>query len=189
MILLDSAVFILTALLLLILPLDWLLSAVIASFFHELCHILAVYMLKGNITRIQIHARGCVLETDRMEARAQFLSILAGPVGSFLLLLFSHIVPKIALCGFLQGIYNIIPVLPLDGGRLLRLFLYRYCPRQAKILLDVIAIGTCIVMDVLLIWLSTAGVRGIWPLVFALVWNVKSLPRKIPCKPLKSGVQ
>ena len=180
----DSSVFFSAAFLLLVLPLDWFLSGVAASVIHELCHIGALYLLHGKITGIHIHISGCVLETDRIAESKQFFSILAGPAGSFSLLFFSRLSPKIAICGLMQGIYNLIPVLPLDGGRLLQLLLFRFFPGRAENVLDLTAIFVCVFMLILAFWMSVAVYLEIWPMVIALIWSRKVLPGKIPCKPL-----
>jgi len=183
------SVFFLTALLLLILPLDWLLAAAAASIFHELCHVLMLYLLKGRILRIQVQAGGCIIESGRVGEWQQFASIVAGPLGSLSLLLLCRAFPKVAICGILQGLFNLLPVLPLDGGRLLRLLLYRLCPEHADRVLAFVAIGSCISVTALAIWLMTATSAGFWPFFPAVFWNLRALPRKIPCKLSEIGVQ
>ena len=178
MISVQGIVFFIAALLLLVLPLDWLIAVVIASVFHELCHIFLLYALKGRIHKIRIKPDGCVIETDRRDDWKQFVSILAGPVGSFSLLLLSRTAPKVAICGLLQGMYNLLPVSPLDGGRLLRLLLDRICPKQADFLMGYIGLGVCAALDLAAIWLSTAASLGIWPVLAALLWNIKFAPKK-----------
>lgn len=173
----------LAALLLMILPLDWLLSAVIAAVFHELCHIFLLWMLNGNIQSVKLGAEGCVIEATGIGEVGQFLSILAGPLGSLALVLFCRTAPKIGVCGLIHGLYNLLPVLPLDGGRLLQLLLYRICPGKAEYLSDVVAIAVCIAAVLGGLCLSLAVSTGIWPLLITIVWSIKSLVRKIPCKP------
>ena len=189
MIQVDSAVYLFLSLLLLLIPLDWLLAAAVAALFHELCHMLVLYALGGRIRKCSIHVRGCVLETDCIGQWRQLLSILAGPLGSFILLFLCHCFPRIAVCGLLQGCYNILPVLPLDGGRLIRILLHRFRPEAADRILNGLAILTCAAAAVLAIWLSTEGSVGIWPILLILVWSIKVLPRKSPCKQPKIGVQ
>ncbi len=185
MIQVDIAVYFLAAFFILTLPLDWLVSAIMASIFHELCHIFTLYAFHGKVEIIKISVSGCVVYTDRIGEIRQFLSILAGPAGSFSLLLLCHTAPKIAICGLFHGAYNMVPVLPLDGGRLLQLLLCRYFPEHAQFLLDMTAIGICMIVAVFGIWLSAGVFRKIWPMIIACVLISRALPRKTPCKPLK----
>lgn len=165
------------------LPLDWIMAVVTAAFFHELCHILTLWSLNGNIRSIKIQPGGCIIECGRMGEWAQFFSILAGPLGSFALLFLCRTAPKIAICGFFQGLYNLIPVLPLDGGRMLRLLLYSVCPEHAEKVMAAVAFGICIAVTFAAVWLTATDSFGVFPLIFSLLWNIKYLPRKIPCKP------
>lgn len=181
--------FFLAALLILILPLDWLLAVVSAALVHELCHILALCLLGGKIRSIHIQPSGCIIESSRIGEGAQFFSILAGPLGSFVLLFLCRTAPRMAICGFFQGMYNLLPVLPLDGGRMLRLVLYAVCPEHAEKAMAVVAFGACVVITFGSAWLTAADSAGLFPLIFSMIWNIKYLPRKIPCKPWGIGVQ
>ena len=181
--------YIIMALLLMFLPLDWIFAVVFAGLFHELCHVFAVYAMNGRILKMEIRPMGCVLETGKLDNRKQFISILAGPMGSFALLFLSRSVPKVAVCGLAQGIYNLIPVSSLDGGRLLGLILQRFCPSYAEMIRFVVTVAIFFVIDLLMILFVFSRKMGLWPILFTLVWNIRLLPRKIPCKPSQIGVQ
>ena len=107
------------AVMLLVLPLDWLLAMAAAGFVHELAHILAVWLLGGRILSCRISAGGAVIETSPMESVSQLLCILAGPLGGLALLPLARFLPKLAVCAFVQSAYNLLPLFPLDGGRAL----------------------------------------------------------------------
>ncbi|MBQ8768996.1 MAG: M50 family metallopeptidase [Oscillospiraceae bacterium] len=107
----------------LILPLRWILAAVIAAAFHEVCHALAVYFCGGKVRRLSVGNRGAVMHADELPAVKALICILAGPAGSLLLLLLVRWIPRIALCALLQGFYNLLPIYPLDGGRAVRCLL------------------------------------------------------------------
>ena len=117
---LDGRICILWAVLVLTVPLPWLLSAILAAIFHELCHLTALVLTGIPIFGVHIGLRGMSIQTGPMEPGLELLSAAAGPAGSLLLLLFLRQIPRIALCGTIQGIYNLLPVYPLDGGRILR---------------------------------------------------------------------
>ena len=107
------------ALLLLTVPLKLLTAAAVAAGFHELCHICAVRALGGRVEGAAFTVGGAVLDISGLSSGAEALAAAAGPLGSFLLLLCVRIFPALALCAFVQGCFNLLPVYPLDGGRIL----------------------------------------------------------------------
>lgn len=108
------------AALVLTLPLNWVFSAILAAAFHELSHLLMLRFLGIPIYALRIRAGGAVLDTGPMEPKEELLCALAGPLGSFLLVILIRITPRIAVCAFVQGLFNLIPLGNLDGDRIVR---------------------------------------------------------------------
>lgn len=130
MVRLDPKMYFLLALLLLTLPLPWLLAAVTAALFHELCHLAAVRLAGGRVTGLTIGPGGAVMEGQLPPGVGAGLAILAGPAGSLALLALCHVCPRIALCAGIQGLFNLLPLPWLDGGRALRWGMERLALRR-----------------------------------------------------------
>ena len=153
------------AALLLILPLQWVAAAFLAAIVHECCHAVAVCILGSSIDGITIGGRGVVMETQPMTGIREFICALAGPLGSLLLLCFAPCLPRTAICGLVHGIYNLIPLFPMDGGRMLRSFLYSMLsPPLAKKIFLWVQKGIVFVIIVGCIILTFR--MGILPLIF-----------------------
>ena len=110
--------YILLALLVLTVPIPWLFAAIFAAYVHELCHIIALIFCKCTIRSVVVGPFGAKICTSPLSCRQEFLCALAGPCGSFLLVSFICWIPRIAICGLFQGLYNLLPVYPMDGGRI-----------------------------------------------------------------------
>jgi stage IV sporulation protein FB len=110
----------LLASMLLILPVQWVIAAVLAAVFHELCHYLAIRLCGGRVQKLQAGTVGAKMEAAGLNTFQELLCSMAGPLGSLLLLFLARWLPRTALCAGFQGIYNLLPVYPLDGGRVLR---------------------------------------------------------------------
>jgi Zn-dependent protease len=185
MIQIDPAVYFWLAGLFLFLPLDWVLSAITAALLHEFCHMAVLRFLGGKIQKIRIATGGCLIESSPNGKWQAMLSILAGPMGSLSLLFFRSFIPKIAVCGLIQGAYNLLPLLPLDGGNALQILLYSLCPAKADGILLWTGRVVCILFFFGALWLEP----GKLAFLISTIWIIRLLPRKIPCKPSEIGVQ
>lgn len=115
----SSSGLLLCAFLLLVLPLNWFLSAILAAIFHEVCHICAVWLCGGRILSVRITPAGTAIGISHMDRGREALCAAAGPAGSLSLILLVNKMPEVALCAAVQGAYNLLPFYPLDGGRVL----------------------------------------------------------------------
>ena len=100
-------------------PLPWLTSAFIAALVHEASHLAAVKLCGGTMLEFSITPRGALIRTTPLPMGASIFCAAAGPIGSLLLLLAGKWLPLVAVCGLIQGTYNLLPVYPLDGGKIL----------------------------------------------------------------------
>lgn len=172
------------ALMLLVLPLNWLFAAVSAAIFHELCHILAIYLTGGHVQSLSVGIHGAVIQADIPPGKRELLCAMAGPAGSFLLAACRQWAPKLAVCALIQGLFNLLPVFPMDGGRMVRILLQRWVPSYAAKLERIMGL----LSGGMILLLSFCYARNTVP-VLILIGTFRWISRKIPCKPCKNRVQ
>ena len=115
----SGSALILLALVILILPLQWVPAAVLAAIFHEWCHMMAIRWCGGQYLGLQIGAGGARLRVGGLSRGQELFCAIAGPMGGLVLLLFARWIPRTAVCAGFQSLFNLLPVYPLDGGRVL----------------------------------------------------------------------
>lgn len=177
------------AFLLMTLPLNWLLGALTAAGVHELCHYGAGKLLGGRINRVQVGLGGAVMDIEICGKGRELLCTLAGPAGSFSVLVLCHVFPEAAVCGMMQGLFNLLPVYPLDGGRALTCLLELFGCRKAEPVQLVVQWLCCIVLIVLAFIGRSRYSLGNLPFILALMLIIRAMARKRPCKRRQIGVQ
>lgn len=182
----DPSACFLWALLLLTLPLQWVLAAGLAAGFHELCHLSMLLLLGVKPRCLRIGPTGMQMDIPELPYGYELLCAAAGPMGSFLLLLLRHRFPQLAICGLIQGTFNLLPVYPLDGGRILRCFCYLVLPQPAANFVCKVA-SFLALATVFLLGCSLGYGKTL--LVAALFLLLPPMIRKIPCKPRHLRVQ
>ena len=178
------------ALLLLVLPLQWLCAAAVAAAFHELCHLVAIRLCAGRKTKLRLSAFGAAMQIPTLTRGRELVCALAGPLGGLLLLLLLRWFPRVAVCALLQSAYNLLPVYPLDGGRALRcgaslvlppVWAERICRWMERICyfaITAVGVLACFVWKL-----------GVIPLLPAFMLLLKTNAAKSSCKPGQLGVQ
>ena len=116
----DAGAYIVSGLFLLLLGPHWMGAALASALVHELGHIALLWVFGVRGYGIHIGAFGARIQTEALYGKTGILCTLAGPAAGGMLLLFFRWLPRTAVCGVVQSLYNLIPVYPLDGGRALR---------------------------------------------------------------------
>ena len=166
------------ALMLLLMPLQWLAAALLAAFLHELGHYGAVRLCRGRIQAMRIGAFHSAMEVTGLSDWQEALCICAGPLAGALTLFLSPLLPLTAVCAFAQTVYNLLPVYPLDGGRLLRCFarILHLSDRQLSVTETVL----CVLLTALVF--AAGQLLGLSVLLGGCLLLARALSGKIPCK-------
>lgn len=111
------------ALLLLLLPLRWVFAWFIAIGIHEICHYIPLKLFHIKIIRLSVEHTGAFMQTDSMLPWQELVTAACGPIGGLLLLLLRQWFPMISACAIIHTGFNLLPIYPFDGGRILRAFI------------------------------------------------------------------
>ncbi|MGM9641158.1 MAG: site-2 protease family protein [Faecousia sp.] len=109
-------------------PLGCFWPFLVAAGFHELGHILFLYLSGARVQALAFSLTGAAIETSPLSYRQEMLCALAGPFFGLLLLAVGKRFPWLAFWGFIQSMFNLLPIYPLDGGRFLRAVLAMRLP-------------------------------------------------------------
>ena len=175
---------------LLVLPLQWVLAWFAGVLIHELGHYIALKTQHISTDRITLSFRGAYMEIGCMESRSEFITALAGPLAGLFCLLASSYCPMLAVCGFVQSIYNLLPFPDFDGGRALKVVLaYFLSAEQVDTVFRCTVIVLSAVLVILGIYLWLVVKLGPFILLIFMIPILKSGFIKIPCKGGKEIVQ
>lgn len=130
---LSSGIFLLLAVLYFFGGLEFLLGFIFAVAAHEMGHIFAIKLCGGSIRAVYVKINGAAIEYFGINGiLPELLSIIAGPAAGLLFayitsLLGNHYLNKLLLStagiSLILSVYNLLPILPLDGGRILKVLL------------------------------------------------------------------
>lgn len=182
----DPITCIVWALFLLILPPNWLIAAFVAAVLHELCHysLLRCFGIKPGLLHVGI--MGMKLNIPQLSAGKELVCAIAGPLGGGLLILLSRWFPRLSLCALVQSAFNLLPVYPLDGGRIFRCIMVLLLP-------DHWVHKVCIAVEIaVLSGIAVLSLYYKWPFLLflpAVAMIHSDLLGKTPCKPSRLRVQ
>lgn len=177
------------ALVCLVLPLQWVFAAIVAGVVHELFHYLAVRLCGGWITDLQVGKTGAFMQANDLSLGKSALCSIAGPLGSGLLILLYPHFPRIAFCGLIHCLYNLLPLYPLDGARALQGLLAVLFPRYGEKIFYFVQCLTLSVLAVAACHLSFFRGFGFTPIVIVLILGLRTIKGNFPCKDKPLAIQ
>lgn len=155
-------------------------------FVHELSHSVVARWFGLPVRRITLYLLGGVseIEQEPQTPLREFLVAFAGPLLSVLLgfggLGLALVLPaptvagvlayELALANLLVGAFNLLPGLPLDGGRMLRAGVWKLTGRPAAATLTAAWCGRALGVLVFLAPFALAVVRGTSPDFLQVIW-------------------
>lgn len=104
---------------LLTVPLEWVGAIAAAAIIHELGHLAALWWAGERVRALEIGMFGLKIETGELSTGKTLVCALAGPLAGAAVCLGWRLWPRTALAAFVQTVFNLIPLRPLDGGRAL----------------------------------------------------------------------
>ncbi|HVF88043.1 MAG TPA: site-2 protease family protein [Pyrinomonadaceae bacterium] len=179
----------------------WTIGIITTAFFflsifgHELAHALVGRAEGIETEEIVLHPFGGLarLRREPDTPRAEFRIAVAGPAASFIISLMcfgaailastggytmaATIFLIVGTCNFLLAIFNLLPGYPLDGGRVLRAFLWHRSGRleeatRSAALGGQLIAGSLFVTGVCMAFVWRAPLMGLWSVLIGLfLWD------------------
>ncbi len=137
----------------------------LAAALHEIGHIIALSIFRIKIHSIRLRMSGAQIETAPLSYLQELFVATAGPAVNFLLLcIYRKSDSLTALINFCLLIYNLLPLYPLDGGRIINSLLHLLLPQRiAETLMHLIgAISLCTIIC-FSCYLTCFWHAGLWP--------------------------
>lgn len=171
-------------------PLSVIVSVLLAAAVHECGHLLFLRLLHVPIEGLRLSALGAEIfarGTQRLSYGGELLVTLAGPAVNLLTaVIFAQISLHTQwLGGYLfaganvvLGAYNLLPILPLDGGRILYLVIaFFFGPMVGDAVAAVVGTACALSLLVLGIYLSVVSGSGMFFLLAAISLLCGTLPQ------------
>ncbi len=154
------------------------LTFFLSSLLHEMGHILALRLQGKGVRNITVGITGTVIQSDGLSYMEELIVVAAGPAVNLLLLLLLRKHSIWIEVNFSILCYNLLPILPLDGGRILSAIFARWFPEKtAGILRGMCAATGCAFFFSVLFRLRDVMALGygFWLIVAVFLWNLSVL--------------
>ena len=146
-----------------------------AAALHEAAHIAAICAFGGRIHSLRLGFGDAQLRTGLLPDRALFWCAAAGPAVNLLCgLTLGARAPVFSALSLLLGLYNLLPVAPLDGSQLLRIALTHLSPARGAMLAHLIGCACAAALLALSVYGARTLSTGPWPVLAAALLAVRA---------------
>ena len=153
-----------------------LLCFLLSSFLHELGHIFVLRLMGKRIQNMSIGITGSVIQNQTLSYTEELLTAVAGPAVNLLLLILFHESTTLFMLNLSLLCYNMLPILPLDGGRIITVLLEKWMPeRTVGVLRGIFAAMGCALFFSILLGLQGMADGTCWILIVAFIWHISFL--------------
>lgn len=147
-------------------PGNVLLPYLAAILLHELGHLFCLMLCGIPVRAVRIDFSGMVIQSGTMNRRQEGLCAAAGPFVNLLCSVLCYVRrPVFAACSMLLAVFNLLPVWPLDGGRMMAAIMPDTADTVSFLTLVLLCSGACL--------LSLFFDMGLWPLLLAMILLIK----------------
>ncbi len=149
---------------------------------HEGGHLTAMRVLHVPFYGMELHGTGAVIRMGSTSSGKEAACAAAGPAVNLLLLLltFRHL-PGMALANALLLLWNLLPLYPLDGGRLINLAVAAmFGLTAADRISNALNVLLAITVTAYGVWQTCVCHAGLYPCLFAALFLCKAA--NTPCK-------
>ena len=146
----------------------WILLAVLL---HELGHLLIIWLLGAKLQSIRLRFCDIRIDTAPLSYMQEMIAAMGGPTVNLLcFLVFRQIRSDFSAVSLLLGLFNLLPIIPLDGGRFLYASLHLFLPPKTA---DLCCESVSLFLIVCLLALALTAIfywkAGLWPLLCILL--------------------
>ncbi len=147
-----------------------------AALLHEAGHCVMLCLMGRPPENVTLTFFGARMKTQFLSYRQMLLAAAAGPLFSLLLGLLLPVFPMLGAYSLFLGLFNLLPVAGLDGGKMLKSLLLLFLPlEQAERLSTITSVALSALLCLTTVLLAAKLQLGLWPVVLGAIFLTKSL--------------